>query len=206
MDSNTQVVEAKIFNRSQLVEAFQAANFVVYTTHDHFKVAPSKLNLIKLAADLTHGLQNVEKAVFVTPSEYDHMSENDPVNTAVQSERDAMGVAGDKSVLIRSDLTFGPFSQLIHNTLLAKVTKGSSIAWTDHVARRNPIWTGDLALMVDAALSAGEVGKSYYAKGSQDYSYSDILRLFEDGTGKKPQLNQELKQKVFFSVEFKHDF
>jgi len=67
--------------------------------------------LIKLTAELTNEHSHIEKTVFVTPSEYDHMGELDPINTALNSEKEAMGIAGHKSVLIRSDLTFGEHSQ-----------------------------------------------------------------------------------------------
>jgi len=92
--------------------AFENADYVLYMTHDHFKVAPSKLNLIKLAANMTKQYSNVKKTVFLTPSEYDHMGEIvTPLKAALDSEKQALDTCGDKSVLIRADITFGIYSQ-----------------------------------------------------------------------------------------------
>ena len=129
VNSPTKIEESKIFQKSNLVEAFKQATHVVYCTHDHFKVAPSKLNLIKLAGELTMQNSNIQRTVFVCPSEYDHMLESEnPVASAIQSENDVMNAAGSKSVLIRSDLTFGPYSQLVHNTILAKIASGQPLS------------------------------------------------------------------------------
>ena len=68
----------------------------------------------------------------MTPSEYDHMNEPNEVNTALESEQNAMDIAGHKSTLIRSDLTFGVQSQLIQNTLLSRIAAGSSVYYNDN--------------------------------------------------------------------------
>lgn len=195
--SKTQVSEAKIFQRSELTNLFKEATHVVYCTHDHFKLVPAKENLLKLTSELTASHSNIQKAVFVTPTEYDNYQDADVIESSIKSEKAALATASDKSLLIRSDLTFGPFSQLIHNTLLAKVMGGSSIHFNGVSGRRNPISVNDLAQMVENGLSSQETGRAFYAKGDKDYSYGEILEVFEQMSGKKAVLNQDMLQKVF---------
>lgn len=196
-NSKTQVTEAKIFQKSELTNLFKEATHVVYCTHDHYKVVPAKENLLKLTSELTASHANIQKAVFVTPTEYENYQEPDVIDSSIKSEQNALATAGDKSLLIRSDLTFGPFSQLVHNTLLAKVLSGSSIAYAGHSARRNPISINDLAKIVENGLASSETGKAFYAKGAKDYNYAEIIGVFEQMSGKKANLNQDMLQKVF---------
>jgi len=124
------------------------------------------------------------------------MGEENPIATAITSEKAAMELAGDKSLLIRSDLTFGKHSQLIHNTLFPKIANGSSISFAESQAKRSPIATTDLAKMVEAALGNGETGKSYYAKGKQEYTMREVMSVLEKCSGKSAQLNQDILQNI----------
>jgi len=197
LDTKTQVSETKIFNRSQLTNAFKDCTHVLYVTHDHYKLTPSKLNLIKVTAEMTRDHSNIEKTVFVTPSEYDHMNEPNEVNTALESEQNAMDIAGHKSTLIRSDLTFGVQSQLIQNTLLSRIAAGSSVYYNDNQTRRNPISVNDLSKMVQNSMASNtHNGKSFFAKGEKDYNLREVMHVLENCSGKKALINSHWTEKI----------
>lgn len=87
-------------------------------------MVPSKLNMIKTVSGIAKTYNT--PLVCVSPSEYDHFGEKDPIQSAVQSEIDALEANPDATV-IRSDLTFGPDSQVIDKTLFNRIANGSSL-------------------------------------------------------------------------------
>lgn len=122
--TETKVTDLKIQGKSSLENAINQADQVVYITHDYYALVPSKLNLIKTVAGLA-GKQNTP-LLCVTPSEYDHFGEKDPIQAALHSEKDALEANPD-ATLIRTDLTFGADSQVIGQTLFNRIANGTSL-------------------------------------------------------------------------------
>lgn len=129
--STTDLTDVKIEGKSTLEEQIGEADQVLYISHDQYSLTSSKLNLIKTVASICN--QQGKRLVMLTPSEYDHYGETDPVQTAIQSEIDAVEAAPG-STLIRTDLTFGQDSQVIHNTLLARIIGGASLYLQENFA------------------------------------------------------------------------
>lgn len=129
--SETSLTDVKVQGKSTLEEQIGAADQVLYITHDQYSLASSKLNLIRTVASICNA--QGKRLVMLTPSEYDHYGETDPVQTAIQSEIDAVEAAPG-STLIRTDLSFGEDSQVIHNTLLARILGGASLYLKENYA------------------------------------------------------------------------
>lgn len=91
-------------------------------THDYYQNTFSKLSMIKNVASVVKERGN-KKLVLVTPSEYDHYGEQAPQTAAQSADLHALEANPD-AALLRSDLTFGDDSQLIHATLLGRIAHG----------------------------------------------------------------------------------
>ena len=83
-NSATKVTDVKIQGKASLEKAISEADKVVYITHDYYSMVPSKLNLIKSVANIAKSHKT--QLVCVTPAEYDHFGEKDPITSAVKSE------------------------------------------------------------------------------------------------------------------------
>ena len=123
-DSATEVTDTKIVGKASLERQIEAADHVLFISHDLYKNTSSKTDLLKTVAELAknHG----KKLVMVTPSEYDHQEFEKPQEVAQQAETEALEKHGE-GVLIRPDLTFGEDSQLIHNTVLSRIVNGPNL-------------------------------------------------------------------------------
>jgi len=75
---------------------------------------------------------------------------------------------------------------------LAKILNKDSlfIPEDNKSVRRNPICVGDLSKIVDNALFSAETNKAYYARGPKDYSYTEIVKMLEEATGKEANNNK----------------
>lgn len=82
--TKTKISDVKIQGKSSLEKAIDEADKVVYITHDYYSMVPSKLNLIKTVANLAKSHKT--QLVCVTPAEYDHFGEKDPIISAIKSE------------------------------------------------------------------------------------------------------------------------
>lgn len=133
--------------------------------------------------------------MFVTPSEYDHIGEPEPVYSKFLE-----GTSSNAS-LLRVDLTFDDDSQIVHNTFLRRISSGHPFTFNPQraTAVRSPIKTSDVQKAVQAVLNGDQFrGKSYLLEGPDQFSYKDIITALESSAGVSAKLN-ECKQEQFFS-------
>jgi len=97
----------------------------------------------------------------VTPVEYDHYAEADPINAAAVSENEAKHIYPDM-VHFKSDLTFGPDSGIVR-TLLENMVTGRQFYFKPSGVSPAPIHTDNLAEAVAACLENDVFGEKYIA-------------------------------------------
>lgn len=182
-NSNTQLTDVKITERSDLKEAIANASHVVYITHDYYSLTASKLNLIKTTAELAKK-SKVQSLVALTPVEHDHYGEESPVEVAKSSESEALKNFPEM-VHLKADLTFGPDSTFAHS-ILTRAINSLGLAYSAPVQGpvAHPIHTDDVAAIVENALKDGShQGKSYVLQGPDGVTLADYIKTLAAHAG-----------------------
>lgn len=106
---------------------------------------------------------------------------------------------------MRLDLTFDEDSQIVHNTILRRISSGSSLNFqrSEATIPRSPIKTSDVFSALEKTLTDDSTDKkSYFLKGPKSYNYSDLINLLEETAGKKADLNGCQKEQTFKPTKF----
>eukprot|EP01017_Pseudomicrothorax_dubius_P028135 TRINITY_DN3322_c0_g2_i5.p1 TRINITY_DN3322_c0_g2~~TRINITY_DN3322_c0_g2_i5.p1 ORF type:complete len:328 (+),score=107.76 TRINITY_DN3322_c0_g2_i5:49-1032(+) len=184
--SQTKIHDVQITERSDITAALKDVNALLYVTHDYYKVVPSKLNLLVAFAKAAKAAK-LSKAIAVTPVEYDHYGEQNPVEAANLAENEAK-TALPELVHIKSDITFGNDSG-ISQFLVRLLAQGKQFSFkVDPSALARPVFTGDLQQAVANILeadSAAFAGKSYLAQGPSKLTLQQYLDLLAQAVGQK---------------------
>eukprot|EP01016_Furgasonia_blochmanni_P054667 TRINITY_DN9035_c0_g1_i1.p1 TRINITY_DN9035_c0_g1~~TRINITY_DN9035_c0_g1_i1.p1 ORF type:complete len:383 (-),score=107.78 TRINITY_DN9035_c0_g1_i1:225-1325(-) len=182
--SRTKVSDLKISERSELLAAVRAASHVVYITHDHYALVPSKINLLKTTAKLVQSTPSVQSFVALTPVELDHFSESDPLGEQNKAEAEARQLLPNATI-IRSDLTFGQDSDFA-NRILDRAANKKTLFWAPNKSGElaSPVSTEDLAETVrDAVIGGNLKGKSILAQGNSKVTFDDYLNRLKSASG-----------------------
>lgn len=135
----------------------------------------------------------------MTPSEYDHCQDIEPAYTGRLAE------SKTNFSHLRLDLTFDEDSQIVHNTLLRRISSGSSLYFNKSIqkAKRSPIKVSDVQTAVEKCFTdASTDRKSYFLKGDQEYTYEQLIELLEAAAGRKAELNVDWKENTFKPTTF----
>ena len=141
----------------------------------------------------------LNQIVFVTPSEYDHISEPEPEYTKLLDD------AAAKYTHLRLDLTFDEDSQIVHNTILRRISSGSSLYFDSLYDRtaRNPVKVTDVFQAVKNSLANDQLaGKSYFLQGDEAYTFKSLIALLEETAERKAHLNECKKEAMFNPTSF----
>ena len=137
-------------SKQDLEKQFLKHSHLLYVTHDYFRVAPSKVHLLRTVAELAKKSQ-IKKTVGVLPIEYDHFGEASPVEAAVQSENDALA-AYPEMTQIKSDLTFGDDCEVVRQ-LLVRIAQGRPFEFKPAAQGPSPVHVDDLGKLTLKALT-----------------------------------------------------
>jgi hypothetical protein len=156
----TKLEDIHYSSKSDLERIIHSNSHLLYVTHDYFSVAPSKISLFKTVSELSKtGL--VKKTIAVLPMEYDHYSEPNPTETAIRSEEEARSINPDM-IQIKTDLTFGPYCEIIHQ-LLVRIAQKRNLHFHPSVTSPVPIDTENIAEAVHTLLTGDIKGENYLA-------------------------------------------
>ena len=140
----------------------EGATDVVYFTHDYFTMASDKNAHLQIASQLCkkHGVENF---VAVTPIEHDlAWSEDDEsyYQKAVEAEQITLQ-NNPNATILRTNLTFGPESHLIH--FLSQCALTGKCPYKNLIAQNKfnfaPVYTDELAFIVGQALDSTTPGR-----------------------------------------------
>jgi uncharacterized protein YbjT (DUF2867 family) len=137
--------------------------------------------------------------VFVTPSEYDHSAEPEP------SYSSKLQGAALKFSHLRLDLTFDEDSQIVQNTLLRRISSGSSLYFDKTAAKssRSPIKVSDVQTALAKCLTDSATdSKSYFLQGEKAYTYEELIHVLEAAAGQKANLNKCAWENMFKPTSF----
>lgn len=135
----------------------------------------------------------------MTPSEYDHAFEPEP------SYGSKLKDAKFKFSHLRTDLTFDEDSQIVHNTLLRRISSGSSLYFNKNAAKsvRSPIKVSDVESALEKCLKDSSTdSKSYFLQGDKTYTYEELIQVLESAAGKKAKLNECMWENTFKPASF----
>lgn len=138
------------------------------------------------------------QAVLVTPSEYDHCGESEPSYSSL------LGANASRYTHLRLDLTFDEDSQIVHNTILRRISSGSSLYFNSKVPKsaRSPVKVSDVFKAVQKGLQGQGQGKSYFLQGPKQYSYEELISILEAAADRKAELNKSSKENAVPPTSF----
>jgi len=195
IQTKTQLEDIKLSDKSDLLRALKRSSHVVYITHDYYKLTSSKLNLIKTVAEASKTL--TQKLVCLTPVEYDHYGEKDPIFAATKAENEAKTKNPD-IVHLKSDITFGDKSEVV-NSVLKRIVQGKSVNFKPIVSGETtaPIHTDDVAAIVELALKDDSFkGKSFILEGKDRITLGELLSVLQKHVGKQINLNSSIVETI----------
>ena len=137
--------------------------------------------------------------MFVTPSEYDHAEEKEPNYAGLLEES-----KHPNAINLRLDLTFDEDSQIVQNTILRRVSSGSSFYFDKKVQKstRTPIKVTDVAKATIAGLQKPDLKGSYFLQGNKSYSYEDLIDVLEKTASKKTIYNATKEEQWVSPAKF----
>lgn len=113
----------------------------------------------------------------MTPVELDNYNEQF-LSVAEESEKQALE-ANNKTVHVKTDLTFGQDSFIV-NSLLTKLFNKQSLTFKPVGGGPAPINTEDLAVGVDKLLQGTQTGLRLLAQGPKRYEWEALFNILQN--------------------------
>lgn len=137
--------------------------------------------------------------MLITPSEYDHCGEKEPNYAGILEQS-----KHPNAINLRVDLTFDEDSQIAQNTILRRLSSGSSLYFKKEVPKssRNPIKVSDLSQAVINGLQKSDLKGSFFLQGPESFSFEQMISVLEKTAGKTAIYNASTEEKWVSPAKF----